>query len=236
MGWIKVAGKALEYAGKLAQAEGFEEWANQQGKTLIKKVALQQGYKILGKQRAKRQLWEELQLIAASDALKAAIQAEADDYQRLVGWIAEKGSNLPRSRGYRPVVTVPRFLVNVFALDNTRKRLGQSDELGRLKGEALKDYFFRQLVRELDKAMTSARPSPRDPFPSHGNWFVVGYDGRFRWRANTESGHYFLYEPYGEKMSRSDRHEIEDKMKDLAVSLGRMSAEEKEAILSPFSA
>ena len=43
MGWIKLSGKALVYVGKLAQMEGFEEWAADTGKSVVEGLAEKSG-------------------------------------------------------------------------------------------------------------------------------------------------------------------------------------------------
>jgi hypothetical protein len=234
MGWIKVSGKVLEYAGKIDQTESFEEWAQQEGKALIEKVALEQGFKVFRETKAKKILWKELQLAAASDALRAAFQDEVNDYQKIPGKIASKASYLPRSGGYPSVVAVPRFMINLVALDNIRAHLGIADELARLSGESMKEYLFLQLVREMDKTLAGILPSSKNPFPSDGNWLFVGFDENYQWRQDTDLGHYLLCEPTEGKITRSDQKDVEDKISNLESSLGKMSLEEKEKFISPF--
>ena len=234
MAWIKVAGKGLEYAGKITQAEDFEEWTLQQGKALVEKVALEQGFKVFGTNRAKKMLWEELEKSATSNALKAAFQDEVKDYQKIPGRLASTASYFPKSGGYPSVVVVPRFLINLVASKNIRAHLGNADELARLKDESMKEYLFAQLVREMDKTLASIHPTSKDPFPSDGNWLFVGFDESYRWRPDTELGHYLLCEPTEGKISRSDKKDVDDKISNLESSLGKMSSEEKEKFISPF--
>ena len=235
MGWVKVAGKALEYSGKVAQPEDFKEWASQQGQALLEKITQEQGLKVFAETRARKILWQELQAAASSDALRAAFQDEVEEYQRIPGRIAaDKGSLLPKSGGYRSLFAVPRYLINRSALENIRARLDKSDELARLSGEPLKEYLFLQLVREMDRALVSTQPSSKDPFPSNGNWLMVGFDENFRWGQNPDLGHYLLYEPAEGRLARSDRRDVDEKVSNLESTLGRLSAEEKEAFIKPF--
>lgn len=225
-------GKTLEYVGKLAQAEGFEEWAKTQGEALIERIAREKGFGLFGKKGAvKRELWKELQLVAASDALRHAIDAEAKDYPRFLARIADKAEGLPKSEGYRPVIAVPRITLNEIALHIVTDHLQNSDELNRLKGgDILKRYFFNQLIRELDKALIGVPLSPKNPFPSEGNWLIVGVDRNFHWLSRDWSGHYYLYE-FSVSYEKSDRREVEEELRTLAVLLGRMSMGEKEELL-----
>jgi len=234
MAWIKVSGKALEYAGKIDQNESFEEWAQQPGKALIEKVALEQGFKIFKETNAKKILWKELQQAAASDALREAFQDEVSDYQKIPGRIASKATYFPQSGGYPSVVAVPRFVINLVALENIHAHLGNADELARLSGESMKEYLFSQLVRELDRTLAGILPSPKKPFPGDGNWLFVGYDENYRWRQDTDLGHYLLCEPTEGKIARSDQKDVEDKISNLESSLGKLSLEEKEKFISPY--
>jgi len=234
MAWIKVAGKTLEYAGKITQAEDFEEWTMQQGKALVENVALEQGFKVFGTNRAKKKVWEELQKSATSDALSAAFQDEVKDYQKIPGRLASTASYLPRSGGYPSVVVVPRFMINSGALNNIRAHLGIADELARLKDVSMKEYLFSQLVREMDKSLTSIHPTLKDPFPSEGNWLLVGFDEYYRWKPDAELGHYLLCETTEGKISRSDQKDVDDKITSLESSLGKLSSEDKEKFISPY--
>ena len=39
MGWIKIRAKTLEFVGKLGEAEGFEEWFENQKQSLMERMA-----------------------------------------------------------------------------------------------------------------------------------------------------------------------------------------------------
>jgi hypothetical protein len=231
MGWIKIVGKTLEYVGKLAQAEGFEEWAETQGIALIEKIASEKGFSLLGKKRAaKKELWEELKEAVTSNALRDEINDEAKVYQLCLARIANEVKSLPKSNGSNPVIAVPRVILNDAALMMVSHRLRNSDELNKLKGgDKQKEYFFNQLIRELDKALISARPSPKKPFPSEGDWLIVGFDRNFNWLSKDWLGHYYLYKPF--QRGKLDHKKVEKVLRGLSAFLGRMSADEKNKIL-----
>jgi len=233
MGWIKFAGKTLEYAGKLAQAEGFEEWAGAQGRSLVEKLALQQGFHLLGKKRAaKNRLWEELQLAAGSDATSAAIQAEAEEYPKLLGRLAGEVSDWPSSNGYHGVIAVPRAILNEVAFQEIRQRLGKADELTRLSGgEILLQYFFGRLVRELDSALAKQNFSPRNPLAIYRDWLIIGIDRDCTWPQVDFTGHYYLCDPRNGKIERAERDKFEKTLVQLTVKLGRLSAAEKTDVI-----
>ncbi|MFQ6086245.1 MAG: hypothetical protein ACE5OY_08320 [Candidatus Bathyarchaeia archaeon] len=143
MGWIKVEKKTLKYADRVEKPEGFDEWSERELKDLIESIAREKGFALLGRRRAKNELWKDLEKAITSNALRAAIQAEAEDYPRLLARIADKAKGLPSSEDFRPPIAVPRFILNRMALDTVTDRLGKSDELNRLKGGAvLKEYFL----------------------------------------------------------------------------------------------
>jgi hypothetical protein len=49
MRWVKWTGKAVEFAGKLVQADSFEKWADSQLEAVLEKVALEEGIKAFKK-------------------------------------------------------------------------------------------------------------------------------------------------------------------------------------------
>src|SRR5438067_6741841 len=111
MSAIKWVGKGLVYAGRLAQADGFEEWATSQGKAVIEKLVIDKGLWFLPTTRARKEILSELRLAESSDALRAAVQAEVDGFPTILGRIAQNRYSLPwKTVGSRRLVCVPRFI------------------------------------------------------------------------------------------------------------------------------
>ena len=235
MSWIKIVGKGLEYSGKLAQAEGFEEWATNQGRAVIEKFALDRGFKILKGTRAESEIFDDLRRAATSDALKKAIQAQVANFQLLLGALAQKNRALPRS-GYPAVIAVPRGFHSQAAIAILRNDLGASDELTRLKGgEALKEFFFAELTRQMADALLRTEPSIRKPANSAGEWLVIGADPKFKWDIDGPGGHYYLFKPtfkYDKDVQKRAAQELDN----LAVDLATLSRDEKRAIVEKAAA
>ena len=54
MSWITIAGKSLEFSGKIMQSASFERWAEIKGQEIIEKTAQQGAIAWFGKRRAAR--------------------------------------------------------------------------------------------------------------------------------------------------------------------------------------
>ena len=198
MGWIRWTGKTLEFAGKLAQSDSFERWADSQGEKILSDLALKSGGYVFGlgkAQKAKSLVWRELASIAeSSPELNAAIQEFVASYPELLSLLASNYSNLPHINV--DLCVVPRFLVNRNALIKVKQRLDESKELANLKGGAsLREYFFEELVEQLDAVLTNeaAKASPGKPLEIDDDW-VVGFNPRYEWKG--QAGHYFIYSNY----------------------------------------
>lgn len=231
MGWIKVSGMTLEYVGKLVQARGFEEWAEEQGRSLIDGLAAKQAFSIFGRKRkAKIQAWRSLQNAAESETLSAAIKREVVNYTEIIKIIANKFEpNEFNSSGKTYII--PRFLVNGIFLRMIVSNLKDSHELNQLEGsKLLKDYFFNQLVKEADEAFLNTKPSPKNSLSVGNGWKIVGFDGNYDWHYKKWSGHYSIFQSRGHNISRRIRKEITNQINELKIMLGRLSLEERQEI------
>jgi len=238
MSWIKIVGKGLEYTGKLAQAKGFEEWAENQGRAVIEKLALDRGFKIFRGRRAESEIFDDLRRAATSEALKKAIQAQVANFQLLLGTLAQKNQELPQTSGYPPVIAVPRGFHSAAAIGILRNELGGSDELTRLKGgEALKEFFFAELTQQMADALLKTEPSIKKPVTSAGEWLVIGADPNFKWDIDGPGGHYYLFKPkYSSKYDKDAQKLAADELDTLAVYLAKLSRDQKRAMMEKANA
>jgi hypothetical protein len=219
MGWIRWTGKTLEFVGKLAQTDSFEHWAESKGEQIITNIGLKTGgylFSIGKNQKAKNLVWNELQILAkSSPELGAAINAFVAHYPNLLDTLASHWDKLPHTDSDLSVI--PRFLLNRDALIEVTKKLGNSQELASLKGGAsLREYFFQELVHQLDMSYSEAasKASPERPLELNDRW-IVGFNPNYQWKQ--EAGHYFVYSSY----SRTSKNAINSSKKE-----GRQKARE----------
>jgi hypothetical protein len=239
MGWIKVSGRTLRFSGTLTKRNGFDEWAREDGRSAIEELASQRRFSLFGRTRGvKNSLWNDLKTAARSHTLSSAIQKEVDAYLKLTSELAVTRMSLPRTRRLRSVVVVPRVLLNGAALHAISARLGQHPELQSMTGgDALREYFCRQLVKELDGALVGSSPSLSSPMKTTGEWVVIGIDQAFSWMPQLWTGsdwrgHYFLYEAFQSTIRRSDRKDIDKQVRELAETLVSLDRTQINDILS----
>lgn len=227
MGWIRIAGKGLEYAGKLAQADGFEEWAADQGRAVVEALAEKQAFSFFGRRRkARKLLLRQLQDAGRSEALAAAIGYEAEAYPKLLGDIAEIIQSNEFIAEWRTFV-VPRFLFNAVALRKIEERLSGAAELERLQGgPSLQSYFFNKLVKDLDTAFTGLRSSVKNPVATAHGWWIIKYDGDYDWKSPPWPGHFYVVQTRDKSIDKERRARLEKQVRDLQVVLGRFSVAE----------
>ena len=237
MGWIKNVGGALVYTGKLGQAPGFGEWASGQGQSIVSSLAQRQRFCMLGRTRKARSiLWGELDAAAASGTLGAALQDEAARYPRLPGELAQLVQPDKFIADWRPFV-IPRFLVNAVALRGMSERLASSHSLMRLQGgEALRDYFLRQFVNQMDAAFSKIPFSIKTPTATANEWVVIDFDRHFDWQHEHWGGHYYLVQTKAVEISRDRGSSLASSLSDLKAMLGRLSGNEVRDIADTWQA
>jgi hypothetical protein len=238
MGWIRWTGKALELSGKLIQTKSFEEWADDQGRSILEKVSVQEGGYIFGlfkKQRARRAIWTDLEQTIESKVLKVSIQNTISKFPSLLSKVSEKCPRYNKDNLY----LVPRFLLNDCALLMLNHDLGQSEELRKLKGEdALRQFFFGELVQQLDDEFSAAasKAYPKRPINIPYGW-VVGFEQAYEWVESRESGHYYVYRSYfyakkGEAIGSEKTKSAGDELAKCEDWLGRISASDRAKLVA----
>ncbi len=228
MGWIKVAGKTLEYAGQLAQSNGFEEWAESQATGLIEKLAKEKGFSLFGKERAvKKDLLRELRDAGDSELLAAAINEEARQFRACPGGIAQAiESNEYIADGHTYVI--PKFLVSKLSRNAAEQALGQSAQLKQFRYGELREYFFSQLIDDLHTSFESFKFDPKKPVATGDEgWLIVGQNTEFRWDDQEPSGFFCVFQARNRrKFSRKHRSQIAKQIDDLKVKLSRFNEHE----------
>ncbi|NML15653.1 hypothetical protein [Azohydromonas caseinilytica] len=230
-------GGTLIYTGKLGQAPGFSTWASGQGQAVVKSLAERQRFCMLGRHRKARSiLWSELDAAATSGTLGAALQDEAARYPRLPGELAQIVEPDKFVADWRPFV-IPRFLVNAVALRGMSERLASSHVLTRLQGgEALRDYFLRQFVDQMDAAFSKIPFSIKAPAATAHEWVVIDFDLHFDWQHTAWSGHYYLVQTKAVEISRERAASLAQSLSELKAMLGRLRADEVRVVAQAWQA
>jgi hypothetical protein len=242
MSWISVAGKTLEFSGKVIQSASFEEWARSKGEDIVERVAQERTISLFGKRRAARNdLWKDLKLITKQPALRAALSKLALDYSVTIANVAEAfESNEFTANGKTYVI--PRLLVNPWHRALLERELSPSDEFQKLKGgPLLQSYFYEEFIRQLDAAFAKMRPNPNDPVRlGVTTWYVVGMNQDYDWRVDDDNwrGHFFVFgstNNLSEKKSRRDAlPSIQAEIAQLDRQMGLFSKKQKQSFALPW--
>jgi hypothetical protein len=197
MGWIRWTGKALEAAGKLAQAESFEQWAQDKGKAIVEKVALQKTGSIFksAESKAKADIWNDLaQQFKSNDMFASAMQDAITNYPaRFSESVDTISSKLPRPSVLHMLV-VPPFVLREAEHRFWQEKFDNSQELANLKGGSdVRAYFFDEMVTQLETAFTAAahKAKPTDPIQIPNRRWIIGFDRDYAW--SDSNGHYYVF-------------------------------------------
>jgi hypothetical protein len=182
----------------------------------VSSLAARRRFTLFGAERAvRRQLWKELKAAAGHETMAAAIADEVTDYVQRLAALAEDCPTLPRVfPALRRLIAVPRVLCNAETYENIRDRFGPLAELATLAGgPALREFFYRELLTQLDAALLMAAPSPHRPMTARNEWLIVGFDRSFVWTppilgGGEWHGHYFVYESRTHRLNRRTGHEL----------------------------
>ncbi len=235
MGWVRFTGKSLEYTGKIKKADSYEKWAIGEGKEVIGTYRRDMKcHFISGKMRyAKKMLWDDLRQITNTQILKAAINEEVKNYTLIPGIISEKGTGLMKSDTFPNVTVVPLYMIHQYAFDGIVSRLDASDEINRLKGgDLLKQFFFRELTRQLDMILLSIKIDTHRPVASFGNAYIVATERSYRWSDTLLPGLCFVTGNISGRFSNDEVKSLENAINVLMIRLGRLSHDEKERLIN----
>jgi hypothetical protein len=221
MGWFRVVSDRLTYRGRLDKAS-YSSWARTaEGASVVDERARREGLWMFAKGRAQKRIWRDLQRAGRTGT--DVIQFEADRFMPLLVEASHAPGLLRRSVALHRLVVVPRTLVAARARNAAQRRLDKSHQLDSLD-QLVRDFFFEQLVVELDVALAARRPSPSRPALAHDEWRCVGRDTEYQWVDPIFSGpgwggHFLMFEFPREGLSRSGRKELDRAVLELSNSL-----------------
>ncbi len=237
MPWFQLSHGVIRFRG--VTRPPFLEWAaTAEGHAAVAEASHNVRFGLFGRRRAaRRALWKALQLASNDASLRDAIQLEADQYRVMLSTCAYL-EGLPRAhvQGYR-LVAVPRSIVNGRAQQAAAIGLQAHAAVVRLPGgPALRDFFYAQLVEELDNAIVRARPGTSRPIAAAEQWASVGLDLEFSWvpaswPGSNWPGHHFLYEIPRGGLTRRLRRDLDAAIADLARSVSLWSRLDREDAL-----
>jgi hypothetical protein len=225
------------YSGAISRPR-FRAWLEtSEGCEAVDSVASRMRVVFLARARAARRLWRRLAAAACDPRVVATIQSEVDAYLGRVHEFAYAGG-LPRlSVDLHRIVVVPRVLINGAAYGAIARRLHSDRTFASLEGgDAIRDFFVRTLVADLDAAIAATIPSPKRPLAVGRDWISIGLDGAFVWRLPLLNeppwdGHHYVLERTRDPITRAVRKKAAAAVAQIQASLPLLSRIERNEIL-----
>ena len=235
MGWIKIRAKTLEFVGKLGEAEGFEEWFENQRQSLMERMALDISGKLFKERSAKKLIWDDLTSQFQNNPMfTTTIGGAVNGYFRRVYNVAKSEYvNLP---SMNEITVLPRCVVNSWERIFWQSEFGKSSELAKLKGGPLvRSYFFDEMARQLDTAFSelASKSSPDKPLSAEDYW-IIGFNRSYQWLDS--NGHYYVFRspkisyPDNRKTKREARQEAGAALDSVEKWLFKLTEEERKAL------
>ena len=235
-GWVRCSQGRLNYTG-ITRAP-FMAWADTpRGRATVAAVAGQIRFSLFGRERAaRRRLWRGLASAAHDERIVAVLRAEVAAYLGRLGQLVY-ADGLPRiGVNLHRLVVVPRVLLNSAAYRSIHANLSAHPVVASLEGgDALRDFFFLRLIREIHTAIVQAEPSPKHALAAGDEWISVGLNTDFVWRvpfnAPAWAGHHYVLELTRDPITRAVRKAAADRISGFEASLPTLSKIERGEIL-----
>lgn len=170
----------------------------------------------------------------------AAIADEAPRYMQMVAKLAYS-DGLPRAHiALHRLVLVPRALIAGNARVALCKRLANLPELAAID-EAVRIFFFDQLIIEMDAALQKGALSVRNPVQAQDEWACVGVSKGVvwvdpLWAGPDGTGHLFMYEFPRAGFSRQDRKALESAIADMSTTVASLTDLQRNAMIRTVTA
>lgn len=236
MSWFHVSKGRLAYRGRITK-DPFTAWTTtQEAAPAIQAAAAEIRFALFGRERAARkQLWRALESAASSAQAVDAIQTETTHYLRLLASLSCVPA-LPRVQvNLHRLVVVPRTMIAGRGYGALCGRLSKVAPFAALD-EAVRAFFFEQLLREMDFALAKASPSPRRPIYAHEEWACVGADVDLlwvdpMWSGPGWSGHLFMFEYPRTGLARKEIKALEAALASLNTQIAGLSRVQRDDLL-----
>jgi hypothetical protein len=120
------------------------------------------------------------------------------------------------------------------------KRLADVSELAAVD-EAVRIFFFDQLVIEMDGALQKASLSVRNPVQAQDEWACVGVSKGIvwvdpLWAGPDGTGHLFMYEFPRAGLSRRDRKALENAIAEMSSNVASLTNLQRNAMIRAATA
>ena len=225
------------YSGAISRTS-FRAWLDTpEGCEAVDDIASRMRFAFVARARAARRLWRRLAAAARDPQVAATIQSELDSYLGRVHELAYAGG-LPRlSVDLHRIVVVPRVLINGAVYGAIASRLRSDRAFASLEGgDAIRDFFIRTLVGDLDAAIAGTMPSPKRPLAVGRDWISIGLDNAFVWRLPLLDeppwdGHHYVLERRRDPITRAVRKKAAAAVEQIKASLPLLSRIERNEIL-----
>jgi hypothetical protein len=236
MNWFHISKGRLEYRGRINK-DPFAAWTStEQAAPAIDAAAAGIRFALFGRERAARkQIWRALDSAASSEQAVEAIQAEITHYLRLLASLACVPA-LPRVQvNLQRLVVVPRTMIAGRGYGTLCGRLAKVSALAALD-EAVRAFFFEQLLREMDYAVAKAAPTARRPVRAYEEWACVGADLDLLWVDPMWSGpgwggHLFMFEYPPAGLARKELKALESALASLGTHIAALSRVQRDDLL-----
>lgn len=235
MSWFDVKRGRLRYRGRLSRAPLTTWLSTKEGEEAVTAAAKRAGLKLFAASRTRRAFWKTLDRAARSEAVRNALQGEAEQFAKVLGQACYAPA-LPRMQvALHRLVIVPRALIAARARTGVRQRLWNVPPLAAVD-ESVRAFFCEQILIELNGAVEHATPSPSKPVQGTDGWSCIGADRPYvwvdpLWAGADWSGHLVMFEFPGKALTRDQRKELEAAIQQLQQGLGGLSRIQRDAIV-----
>jgi hypothetical protein len=235
MYWFDVKRGRLTYRGRLSRAPLARWYSTKEGETAVTDAARRAGLRLFAAARTRRALWRALDRAARADTVREALQAEADQFAKVLGQACYAPA-LPRLQvALHRLVIVPRALLAARARNAVRQRLWNLPAFASVD-EAVRAFVCEQVLVELDRAIERASPSASKPVQGSDGWSCIGADRPYvwvdpLWAGADWSGHLVMFEFPRTALTSAQRKELEAAVRQLQQGLSGLSRLQRDAIV-----
>jgi hypothetical protein len=227
----------VRYTGRIDRG-AFAAWCQSpDGQSLIEPLMSTARFSLFGRRRAvQRRVWLELTETTQSDTVVAALQQQVDSYFFRLGTLVY-ARDLPMTGvKLHRLVAVPRLFANTVTDRQVDAVLKMHGAFATGNGRAsLRRWFGHTLISDIESAVLTARPTPKQALPAGREWILVGVNNSFEWRVPLHGpawpGHYYLLELTHTPITRSVRKIAEKTIDEMEASLASLSRVDRNEIL-----